>query len=336
MALRPSRAPDISQLIDDLLTGDEVRRESAAARLTLIGTRAVDKLIVLAGDSTLSADVRGAALRTLGAIGDIRAVAPALSVLDNGPAPLALDAIELLGGVVGRDEPQATTAFERLAEIALAPRRDIDHRRAALAALDALPNQLSAPIHALLAGDAVWQHDRASHRQRGARPSLAQMVDEAMPDEPELFAAAIRDEAGNARLATLRKAVDGIRAQEQRAGDVAEAWRQIRAQVHQVLAARGSRVALYDVRETFERAKDVLPVGFYGTAAAIGDASILESLAATWTHAARSDDRQWRGHIADAFGAIVTREGLTRRHQTLKKILQRWPEAGVLVAKAKA
>jgi hypothetical protein len=49
---------------------------------------------------------------------------------------------------------------------------------------------------------------------------------------------------------------------------------------------------------------------------------------------ARPDDRWWRDHLADAFDAIVKREGVTRRHVVMKRILERWPGAGVLVALA--
>jgi hypothetical protein len=50
---------------------------------------------------------------------------------------------------------------------------------------------------------------------------------------------------------------------------------------------------------------------------------------------ASDDERWWREHLADAFRAIVKRDDLTRRHPTLRKILERWPAAGVLVAAAK-
>lgn len=336
MALRPSRASDVARLIDDLVTGDAVHRESAGARLAVIGTRAVERLLEVAGDTATPIEVRTAALRTLGAIGDIRAVPLATSILDRGPADMALEAIDILGSVVERKEPQATAAFERLAEIALSPRAQTEHRLAAIATFERLPPRLVAPIRQMLESDPALQvSDRVRRERAGARAPLATLISRELPTDPAIVAAVVREEGAEAELSTLRAAVDQVRQREQAAkGTLAGEWRIVRAALHQVLASRGSRIALYDLRETFERAKTVLPVGFYGAAAAVGDASIVESLAAAWAHAAESDDRQWRGHIADAFGAIVAREGLTRRHETMKKILQRWPAAGVLVAKA--
>jgi hypothetical protein len=95
-----------------------------------------------------------------------------------------------------------------------------------------------------------------------------------------------------------------------------------RAAAHLALAQRGSRVALYDLRETIESARDRLPVEFFAAVTAIGDASCLEPIASAYSRA--SDD--WsRRHLADAFRAIVDREKMTKRHATAKKIEKRWP-----------
>jgi hypothetical protein len=75
-------------------------------------------------------------------------------------------------------------------------------------------------------------------------------------------------------------------------------------------------------------------VGFLSAAAVIGDFSCLMPLARAWVESDQ-DDRWWREHLAEAFGAIVAREALTRRHPALKLILERWPSTGVLVAAAK-
>ncbi len=77
-----------------------------------------------------------------------------------------------------------------------------------------------------------------------------------------------------------------------------------------------------------------MPVGFLAAAAAIGDDACLEPLAAAWVNSS-ANDRWWRDHVAEAFRAIVAREHLTRRHPVLRRILERWPAAGVLVAAAK-
>ena len=98
------------------------------------------------------------------------------------------------------------------------------------------------------------------------------------------------------------------------------------------LAQRGSRLALYDLRESLETAHGPLAVEFLAAVTLVGDATCLEAIAAA--HAkAKPKDAWWRNHLAGAFKAIVTRERLTRRHAALKKIEKRWP--GVLDDMAK-
>ena len=65
-----------------------------------------------------------------------------------------------------------------------------------------------------------------------------------------------------------------------------------RAAAHFALAQGGSRLALYDLRETIETAKQPLAVKFMAAVTAIGDATCLEPIAAA--HAKkrpRADER---------------------------------------------
>jgi hypothetical protein len=102
--------------------------------------------------------------------------------------------------------------------------------------------------------------------------------------------------------------------------------------VHVALADRNSRLALYDLRESFEAASTPLPVDFLAALSKVGDSSCLEALATAYARASpprpsgagKSVD-WWRQHVADVFRTIVTREGLTRRHAVLKKIEARRP-----------
>jgi hypothetical protein len=155
-----------------------------------------------------------------------------------------------------------------------------------------------------------------------------------------VLVAIIREEGADARVTLLRTLVDRVREKEraasmQRAGGAArEQWTAIRGLLHQQLAARGSRLAVYDLRETLETATAPLPVGFLAAAAAVGDVACLEPLANAWI--AASDDKWWRDHLAEAFAAIVKREKVTRKHAAIKKILQKWPAAGQLAATAKS
>jgi len=109
-------------------------------------------------------------------------------------------------------------------------------------------------------------------------------------------------------------------------------WTTTRAAAHVALAARGSRLALYDLRESLEKSASPLPVEFLAALSQVGDASCLEPIAAAH---ARSHDAWWREHLAHAFKAIMRRERLTKRHATLKRIEKRWPGAtSVLIVQA--
>ena len=72
-----------------------------------------------------------------------------------------------------------------------------------------------------------------------------------------------------------------------------------------------------------------LPAAFLAALEDVGDATCLEPLAAAYAASSRSGDAWWREHVATAFRAIVQREGLTRRHTALKRVIARWPEAAV-------
>ena len=126
----------------------------------------------------------------------------------------------------------------------------------------------------------------------------------------------------------LQHVVDHLRAREQREPDAMrrEEWRAVRGGVHQALATRNSRLALYDLRDSLMDA-DRLPMAFLAALEEIGDETCLEPLAAAYEASSRSGDTWWREHVATAFRAIVAREGLTRRHAAVKRALARWPDA---------
>ena len=80
VAIRASSSKQIDSLIADLSAASGVTRETAVARLTLLGARAVERLLTVAA-SHASADARTAAWRTLEAIADQRALDPALETI---------------------------------------------------------------------------------------------------------------------------------------------------------------------------------------------------------------------------------------------------------------
>ena len=79
MVIKRSSAREVAALLTDLESGTDVARETAVARLSVIGTRAVDGLLGLLGSSAVPA-ARAGALEALEAIGDPRAADAALAV----------------------------------------------------------------------------------------------------------------------------------------------------------------------------------------------------------------------------------------------------------------
>jgi hypothetical protein len=149
-----------------------------------------------------------------------------------------------------------------------------------------------------------------------------------LPSTPAALKAALTAGRTTARLTELQRLVDKVRAREQQETDagVREEWRAVRGAIHQALAARNSRLALYDLRDSLLE-PERLPVAFLAALEDIGDATCLDTLAAAYDASSRSGDTWWREHLASAFRAILQREGLTRRHAALKRVLARYPDA---------
>jgi hypothetical protein len=133
-----------------------------------------------------------------------------------------------------------------------------------------------------------------------------------------------------APLTQLLRVIEQIRDHEpSETGARRTAWMNVRGAVHVALAGRGSRVALYDLRESIEGVATPLSVEFLAALSAIGDASCLEGLAAAYERSRRAGTARgdwWREHLADTFRTITARARLTRRHAAMKKIERRWPD----------
>ena len=74
----------------------------------------------------------------------------------------------------------------------------------------------------------------------------------------------------------------------------------LRGALHQALALRGSRVALYDLRETLEERPARLPTSFLAALHVLGDASCLEPIGAAWAAGGSRHDRRRRTLAAAA------------------------------------
>jgi hypothetical protein len=189
--------------------------------------------------------------------------------------------------------------------------------------LSSLADDPSALIRAALLGDAAIE--RADNGQRADDPvaSLTRAADESLPDDPAALRRAL-SRADDVPLPRLLRIVERVREREvsEPAASRAE-WTMARGAAHVALANRGSRIAMYDLRESLERSAAPLPVEFLAALSRIGDASCLEAIAAAH---AKARNGWWRQHLADVFRTIVAREHLTRRHAVVKRIEKRSPQ----------
>jgi hypothetical protein len=331
--IKASSSRQISALVADLSSDRAVAREAAVARLTVIGARAVDPLIALV-ESAAAPFARAAALRTLEAISDPHARAAIVRAIDDPDTSVAEAACTAARGYLRG--PHGADVLDRLTRAALDRSRGVAIRSAAVNAMRALPASAIAPILRQLHDDpeeevrAVADSAPAGGGRKRTDPArtLAAAVAGRLPGDPALLRHAIVSAGGSTQLTDLLRVIEAVRQCEER--DEPErraAWRAARAAAHLSLANRGSRIALFDLRESLEaaggHAADARqPVEFLAALSAVGDASCLEAIAAAH---ARARDRWWSDHLAKTFRTIVAREGLTRRHGAIRKIEKRWP-----------
>jgi HEAT repeat protein len=334
--IKVSSGRQIDALIAELSSENPTRRDAAVARLTVLGPRSVDKLIAVV-ESAAPGVARVAALQALEAIANPRAIDVALSLLNDDDPAVASAAISTAQAFLRSD--RGADVVDRITQLALDPLRPPDLRLAAIHALSTLAPATLLPVWAILAQDSNRQvraeaQAAASPKREAPADSLRDVVAAAegtLPDDPVALGRAIAKAAAAVPLPLLQRLVDRIREQEavEPSGRRAE-WAKTRAAAHLALAGRGSRLALYDLRESLERATAPLPVEFLAALSQIGDASCLEAIAAAYVHSHepnRGSTDWWPQHLASAFHTIVTREGLTRRHGVIRKITKRWGDA---------
>ena len=343
MAIKTSSATQIDALVASLRAANAVACAAAVARLTVIGPRAVDRLVALA-TSAAESGARVAAFSVLEAIGDPRALDPALRGLEDADAAVAVAATAVAG--VFLRGARGASVVDRLTAVALDTARPEPLRVAALTALGGLSRATLSPVLTALAGDpsGAMRAEVEAQRTTGAAAStplesLARASEGGQLDDPDALRDVIVRAGETAPLPLLLRVVERVRERES-AGPAGRqpAWTTVRVAAHAALARRGSRLALYDMRELLEGAKGPLPVEFLSALSQIGDASCLEAVAGAYARASGSDVSRhnwWRQHLADVFRAIVVREGITRRHAVSKKIEKRWPGTWALVVSHK-
>jgi len=304
-------AHDVRALLQ-ALGDDGDRRETAIARLTILGSRVVPQLVA-AFDPAGARDRQIAVLRVLEAIADERGLPVARTAVGAG-GDVAVAGIAVLRELLAKPTKGADVlALDLLLAIARDEAHDRRLRAAAREALDSAPEDVREAVRALGKPEdpleALWQDALAGH----------------LPDDGRQLREAISARAADAPLADLRRLIEAI-AERERAETKPTAlndWRAARGAVHQALALRGSRVALYDLRETFERASGPLPSPFLAAVTIVGDNSCVEPLASAYANA--DAEPRWKHLLAQAFHEIVKRERLTKRHSALRRALAKAP-----------
>jgi hypothetical protein len=330
VVIKASAASEIRQFIAALGGTDEVRREAAIARLAIIGARAVDGLHK-AYASTSDRETRVAVLRALECTGDGRTIGIARQAIAEGGDVAVAGAAALRGLLDSPHAPTSTEALDVLVATALDRTAGRIVRLAAFDALQGIPEGVRARVAEALRGDPDERlKARAVDASRGAATAddvWQEAVEGRLPDSPAALREAAAIRAAAAALSALQKMIDACRVRE---GAVSRArrpeWQALRGALHQALALRGSRIAVYDLRESLQDTKEHLPTSFLAALHVVGDQSCLEPLAGAF---ARADpaDAWWRSQLAAAFRAIARRERVTRRHVVMKRIATRWPDA---------
>jgi hypothetical protein len=299
VARATSRPSEVDRLIADLESSNSVSREASVARLRVLGARALPRLTTLiASSATTSA--RALAISALDGIEDPHAAEIALTVLSESDVDIVVAALGVLRSWVPKET--GTRLLESITAIAVDRSRDARIRVAALDALSELPDHLVSPI-----------------REQAPPPEAAGPPH----DNPVAAREWIEAHGGKATLATLHDAIKAFRESEGRADTSRgrEEWLKARGAVHQVLAARGSRLALYDARETFSTAQSPLPAGFLEAITRVGDASCLEPLARAWS---ATREANWRAQLSEAARQIVARAKLGGRSTVVRGIRANW------------
>ncbi len=340
MVIKRSSAPQVAALLHDLAQGNATAREAASARLAVIGTRAVEGVLAVLA-AAVEPPVRAAAFAALEGIGDARGLEPALAAIADPEPEVAAAAAGVVR--VFLESERGTEVLDRLTRQALDVDLPVGARLAAIEALRPVPARVTAPLWARLghdgdpmvraaAGGAPGEEGAAgASPEAGPVAALAAAAEGELPG-PELLVRWLAAAGTETPLPVLHRLVEALRHREGAGGESARAaWMTARAAAHRAIAAHGSTVALYDLRETVER-EDRVPPGMLTALARVGDRSCLEPLASAFARTAGADADSREALLA-AFHEIAVRERVTPRSAEGRRIRARWPaESAVLLS----
>jgi hypothetical protein len=335
VVIHRSSAAHVAPLIRDLLEGSPVQREAAAARLAIAGERA-ESALLKALDRSEARD-RAALLHVLERLDRPRALGAAIAHLQDADTSVAIAAVAAARPhLQAQDSTRAASAFEALVSVCVAAQRPEAVRLAAIEAIGDLGDAGLAPLRDRLADDGSERVRAALAPAAGAADAVARAAAarlEALAaspgDDPHAIRELVADAGARVPLSTLHTLILRLSERERASARPADqaGWNAALATAHRVLAERGSRLALFDLREAIPRTPPERLGDLVTAARLVGDGSCLAPLAEALPRASGAlHDR-----IAEAFRTIVRREGLTRRHAALRRVLERHPEAGVLL-----
>lgn len=320
MVIKRPAGGEADRLVRDLVGDAPERAEAAAARLLVMGLRAMPHIVKALADSSRP-EATQRILTVLETLPASRGVMPALEAVLATSPDCAPAAVTVLGAWVNcADRSLATWAFDRLAATAFDESVPGATRAAAVRAIAPLDDDAARAVLERLR-DAVDPLVRDA--ARGEPPAGGLEASRAAPgDDPERFRRHVAAVAETAPLTELHHLLEQARTRQQAAaGELHQAaWLAARAAVHQALAARGSTLGLYDVREVLERLAGPPPVALIAALATAGDASCVDALATAWD---RVQDVWTRQQLREALVAICARCGLTKRHAAIKKLVAR-------------
>ena len=336
----PSRPGQSQALLDELLAGqDPVAVEAGIARLAIIGRPALRQVLRRLADGDPLHLPR--LLRVLERIGDPATLSAIRPFLGHDMADVAVAAVDAAGALLdARDPAVASGALDALTTTLLDESRGEAVRLRAFEAIANAPDQsptydadIVEPLRQQLRRDRSETLRQAVSDTReapppsveadgGARLEAAAAGD--LPAEPEPLRQLLGSHGATVPLTVLHRLIERVRALEAGLeGEDLERWRVVRATAHLALAARGSRLAVYDLRETLEALGDQTPVGMLAALQQVGDASVLDALA----DAHHGTTNAWfRGQLAGIFRDIVGREKLSKRQTSVRKLATRLPE----------
>jgi hypothetical protein len=346
MPILPSRAGALQELARRLGSERDAERDAAAARLRLLGERALPVLLralregaraarlaalqaldgvpprrALPHVAALAADpepeLAGAAIRWIAANAGAPGVSALASAAGHAAPEVALAAVAALGPLAAAGAPEALDALLgvlldearpgalRLAAFEAMPGLGARERRGVLGRLRGTRSRaLAARVEGLLARPGPSKPDDLAAVHRG----LAESSD---PAQLGRLLDAVARERSPASLPVLRRLLDRIGAPK----DAGRAHAELAGRIHGLLAAMGSRIALYDLRERLALRPVPAAAALLDAAARVGDASLVPALAALATDAPRL-----LPDCARAFGAIAAREKLRPRSAALRAV----------------